>query len=196
MIRFAFFVTLLAFPGLALAQDTAGQHGGMRHVPGMSHEGHGMNVDAFPAGLMEGGQSAFAAIQEIVAQLMADPTTDWSRVDIEALRQHLIDMDNVTLRARVRVEEIQGGARFEATSEDAAVTSSIRVMVPAHAATMDGVEGWTMQAAEIPGGAALVVTGADPDRIRALGFIGVMTVGMHHQAHHLALAAGQNPHAH
>ena len=78
---------------------------------------------------MEGGQSAFAAIQEIVAQLMADPTTDWSRVDIEALRQHLIDMDNVTL------------------------TSSIRAMVPAHAATMDGVEGWTMQAAEIPGGA-------------------------------------------
>lgn len=61
---------------------------------------------------------------------------------------------------------------------------------------MDGVEGWTMQAAEIPGGAALVVTGANPDRIRALGFIGVMTVGMHHQAHHFVLAAGQNPHAH
>ncbi len=53
-----------------------------------------------------------------------------------------------------------------------------------------------MQASEIPGGAALVVTGSDPDRIRALGFIGVMTVGMHHQAHHLALASGQNPHAH
>jgi hypothetical protein len=196
MIRSAIFVTLLAFPGLALAQDAAGQHGGMRHMPGMSHEGHGMNADAFPAGLREGGQSAFAAIQEIVAQLMADPTTDWSRVDIEALRHHLIDMDNVTLRASVRVEEMEGGARFEATSDDAAVTGSIRAMVPAHAATMDGVEGWTMRAAEIPGGAALVVTGADPDRIRALGFIGLMTVGMHHQAHHLAVAAGQNPHAH
>ncbi|QYX58087.1 hypothetical protein K1T73_06885 [Roseovarius sp. SCSIO 43702] len=33
-------------------------------------------------------------------------------------------------------------------------------------------------------------------RFRAVGFIGVMTVGMHHQAHHLALAVGQNPHAH
>ena len=61
---------------------------------------------------------------------------------------------------------------------------------------MEGVEGWTMQAAVIPGGAALVVTGADPERIRALGFIGVMTVCMHHQAHHLALATGQNPHGH
>lgn len=155
-----------------------------------------MNADAFPAGLIEGGQSAFAAIQEIVAQLMADPTTDWSRVDIEALRQHLIDMDNVTLRARVSVEEIEGGARFEAISEDAGVTSSIRAMVTAHVATMDGVEGWTMRAEDIPGGAALTVTGEDPNRIRALGFIGMMTVGMHHQTHHLALATGQNPHAH
>jgi len=199
MIRLMLVVTLLSAPGLALAQGASVQHGGMRHgqhMPGMSHEGHGMNADAVPTGLVEGGQSAFAAIQEIVARLMADPTTDWSRVDIEALRQHLIDMDNVTLRARVRVEEIEGGARFEATSEDAAVTTSIRAMVPAHAATMDGVEGWTMQASEIPGGAALVVTGADPNRIRAVGFIGVMTVGMHHQAHHLALAVGQNPHAH
>jgi hypothetical protein len=196
MIRFAFFLTLLAFPGLALAQDTAGQHGGMRHVPGMSHEGHGMNVDAFPAGLVEGGQSAFAAIQEIVAQLMVDPTTDWSRVDIESLRRHLIDMDNVTMRAQVAAREIDGGARFEATSEDPAVTASIRAMVPAHAETMNGAEGWTMQAEEIPGGAVLTVTGNDLVRIRALGFIGVMTVGMHHQAHHLALATGQNPHAH
>jgi len=199
MIRLMFVVAFLSVPGLALAQSATAQHGGMQHgqhMPGISHEGHGMNADAVPAGLMEGGQSAFAAIQEIVAQLMADPTTDWSRVDIEALRQHLIDMDNVTLRTRVGAEEIEGGARFEATSEDAAVTSSIRSMGPAHAATMNGFEGWTMQAAEVPGGAALVVTGTDPDRIRALGFIGVMTVGMHHQAHHLTLAAGQNPHAH
>ena len=196
MIRFAFLFTLLASPGLTLAQDATGPHGGMQHVPGISHEGDGVSADAGSGEVMEGGQSAFAAIQEIVSQLMADPETDWNRVDMEALRQHLIDMDNVTLRARVHVQEVEGGARFEATSEDAAVTSSIRAMVSAHAATMDGVEGWTMQAAEIPGGAELIVTGADPARIRALGFIGVMTVGMHHQAHHLALAAGQNPHAH
>jgi hypothetical protein len=53
-----------------------------------------------------------------------------------------------------------------------------------------------MQAAEVPGGAALVATGANPERIRALRFIGVMTVGMRHQAHHLALASGLNTHAH
>jgi hypothetical protein len=199
MTRLACLLALLALPGLAQAQETTGQHGAVQHVqhmPGMSHADQGMNGDAFPEGVMEGGQSAFAAIQEIVEQLMADPETDWSRVDIEALRQHLIDMDNVTLRARVSAREIEGGARFEATSDDTAVTTSIRAMVPAHAAAMDGAEGWTMQAEEIPGGAALTVTGNDPVRIMALGFIGVMTVGMHHQAHHFALATGRDPHAH
>jgi hypothetical protein len=196
MIRFSFLFAFLASPGLALAQDAAGEHGGMQHVPGMSHEGHGLSADDGSGQIMEGGQSAFAAIQEIVSQLMADPETDWSRVDIEALRQHLIDMDNVTLRARVLAQEVDGGARFEATSDDPAVTASIRAMVPSHAATMNGAEDWTMRAEEIPGGAALTVIGADPVRIRALGFVGVMTVGMHHQTHHYALATGRDPHEH
>jgi hypothetical protein len=50
---------------------------------------------------MQPGQGAFAAIQEIVEILEADPETDWSKVDIGALRQHLIDMDNVALHAQV-----------------------------------------------------------------------------------------------
>ncbi len=128
MNRYAFLFALLASPGLALAQDATGQHGGMQHVPGMSHEGHWTSAEAANGEFKEGGQSAFAAIQEIVSQLMADPETDWSRVDIEALRQHLVDMDNVTLRARVHVQEVEDGARFEVSSKDAAVTGSIRAM--------------------------------------------------------------------
>lgn len=146
-------------------------------------------------GVAQGGQAAFAAIQEIVGVLMADPRTDWSRVDVEALRRHLIDMDNVTLRAAVESLPVEGGARFDVTASDPAVAASIRGMVTAHVATMDGVQGWTMSAEEIPDGAAMTVTG-DPARIRALGFVGLMTVGMHHQDHHLALAAGADPHRH
>ncbi|KPP85477.1 MAG: Alpha-acetolactate decarboxylase [Rhodobacteraceae bacterium HLUCCO07] len=151
-----------------------------------------------PADPREAGQSAFAAIQEIVAHLMADPDTDWASVDIEALRQHLVDMDNVTLRARVETQPVDGGARFVVTSDDPAVTASIRAMVPAHAATMDGVEGWHLSAEPAEGGAILTATGNDDaePRIRGLGFIGLMTVGMHHQAHHLAIATGQAPHVH
>lgn len=146
--------------------------------------------------LREGGQSAFATIQEITAALMAAPATDWSKVDIEALRAHLIDMNNVTLRADVAAVAIEGGARFIVTSPDPAVTASIRAMVAPHAATMNGVEGWAMLAEEVADGAALTVTGIDTARIRGLSFIGLMTVGMHHQAHHMALASGQNPHDH
>ena len=45
------------------------------------------------------GQDAFGALQEIVSILEADPHTDWSKVNLEALREHLIDMNEVTLRA-------------------------------------------------------------------------------------------------
>ena len=45
------------------------------------------------------GQDPFGAIQEIVRILEADPSTDWSKVNIAALREHLIDMNEVTLRA-------------------------------------------------------------------------------------------------
>jgi len=151
--------------------------------------------DPAPA-LREGGQSAFAALQEITVALMADPATDWSKVDIEALRRHLIDMDNVTLRADVTREKIDEGARFVVTSANPDVTASIRAMVPAHVATMNGVEGWAMQVEEVEGGVIMTVTGPDTARIRGLGFIGLMTVGMHHQAHHMALASGRSPHDH
>ena len=45
------------------------------------------------------GQDAFGAIQEIVRILESDPKTKWSKVNLEALRQHLIDMSEVTLKA-------------------------------------------------------------------------------------------------
>ena len=51
--------------------------------------------------------------------LEADPKTDWSKVDIEALRRHLIDMNNVTLYADVRSEPVEGGMRFTVTGAGA-----------------------------------------------------------------------------
>ncbi|MAZ14861.1 MAG: hypothetical protein CL535_00780 [Ahrensia sp.] len=163
-----------------------GAHSGMDHSAMMQH-------GAPAPAITEGGQAAFAAIQEIVAALFENPGTDWTKVNIEALRQHLIDMDNVTLRAKVAAEDIPGGARFTVTSDDPGVQASIRAMTLAHAATMDGVEGWSLEAAETEDGAMLTATG-DEIRIRALGFIGLMTVGMHHQEHHFALARGEMPH--
>lgn len=142
---------------------------------------------------MEAGQGAFGAIAEIVVLLSMDPTTDWTGVDIEALRRHLIDMDNVTMRSEIAVEPLPGGATFRVSSPDPAMTASIQRMTLAHAAAMDGSGGWKMAARPTPAGADLTATG-DEAKIRALGFIGVMSLGMHHQAHHLAVAKGIDPH--
>jgi hypothetical protein len=142
----------------------------------------------------EPGQGAFAAIEEIVEILSADPKTDWSKVNIDALRQHLVDMNNVTLAANVKNEPIEGGMRFDITSEGP-VRDSIRRMTMAHAAA-NGVDGWKFEAAEIDGGASLTVhaPAKDADKLRGLGFLGVLTLGMHRQMHHLMIARGENPH--
>ncbi len=61
-----------------------------------------------------------------------------------------------------------------------------------------GTNGWSFTAAEVPDGAILTVKAADPAEVQkllALGFIGVLTRGMHHQMHHLMIATGQSPHS-
>jgi hypothetical protein len=177
---------MVAAPAVFAASDTQ-----MDHTANMQMTDDAAQTASMPT---EGGQAAFAAIHEIVVILKADPDTDWSKVDFEKLRQHLIDMDNVTLRARVATEDIDGGAIFTATSDDPRVIRSIRNMVVAHAATMSGVDDTEMTAEKIDNGARLTVTGPNPELIRGLGFIGSMAEGGHHQAHHLALALGGTPH--
>ena len=167
--------------------------------PGFSQSGHNQTMDhsAHTGGAqapLEVGQSAFAAIAEIVTILRADGDTDWTKVDIATLREHLVDMDAVTLRAEVAASSIDGGAQFDVTSSDPQVTGAIRRMTLAHGQVMSGDEGLVMSSSEIPGGASMVVTGPDAALIRGLGFFGVMTLGIHHQAHHIALARGLNPH--
>lgn len=190
--RRALIILATLYP-LAAAAQSAGQSHSMSHHD-MAHHGdasHHLGGDA----PREPGQAAFAAIQEIVAILEKDPATDWSKVDIEALRRHLIDMNNVTLAADVKSEPLADGMRFSVTGEGA-VRDSIRRMVLAHAATMNGAGGWHFSATETRDGADLTVQVPPQDvaKLRGLGFIGVMTRGMHHQQHHLMLARGEHPH--
>lgn len=157
--------------------------------------GHGLHhAGAVPT---EVGQGAFAAIQEIVAIFEADPRTDWSRVDVDALRRHLADMNALILSAVVREKDIPGG--LEVTVDGAGrAGAAARRMVPAHARELEKIEDWRATAELLPdGGVRLKVTGNDETltaRIRGLGFFGLMASGGHHQSHHLAIARGETVH--
>ena len=144
------------------------------------------------------GQDAFGTIQEIVRTLEADPATDWSKVDLEALRRHLIDMNEVTLNAAAVSKVVDNGIEIAVTGTGRTI-GSIQRIVGAHAHEIDGMNGWSARAEIIDKGARLTVTSTDVKEvahIRGLGFIGLLVEGSHHQHHHLAIARGEAIHAH
>jgi hypothetical protein len=142
------------------------------------------------------GQDAFGAIAEIVRLLDADPQTDWSRVDLERLRQHLIDMNEVVLRAEVKTSFIAGGLAMDVTGAGR-TEHAIRAMVIPQAGELDRMPELAAKTEPIPGGVQLTVTARNLGdakgvaRVRGLGFIGLLTLGAHHQPHHLAMARGE-----
>jgi hypothetical protein len=144
----------------------------------------------------EPGQAAFAAVAEIVDGLRADDGTNWEEVDITALRDHLVDMDLVTMRAEVTTDRHDTGATFDVRGTDDSI-AAIQRMTTAHAPKLMAETGWRVSVRKTPNGAEMTVTSTDARdaaQISALGFFGVMTVGAHHQMHHLAIARGANPH--
>lgn len=188
---------LLITPPL-LAQSPPAPHP-QGHQPGheMGHHMHGHHPTTAAAdGPTLPGQDAFGAIAEVVRLLEADPDTDWSRVDLERLRQHLIDMNEVVLRSAVKASPIPGGLAMDITGAPR-TERAIRAMVAPHAVELDGMSEWTARTDRIPGGLRLTVTARAAEdaktvaRIRGLGFVGLLVQGGHHGPHHLAMAKGE-----
>ncbi len=177
------FASILVLPTTLAAQD---------------HDHSRMVADGVP---QRAGQATFAAIAEIVAILLADPTTDWSKVDIESLRQHLLDMDDVTMRSQVRQEDVAGGAIFTVTGAGR-VTDAIRRMARAHSAMVAADPSQQAKVEDVANGVRLTIVARDlrdsalTSRIRGLGFYGILATGAHHGTHHLSLARGTPPASH
>ncbi len=195
MLRMLMITTFLATP---LAAQQAMDHSTMTHdtqtipsnaAPTGSIAGMDMNI------MTEPGQGAFATIEEIVAALVADPTTDWSVVNIDGLREHLLDMDLVFTKAAVTVSKAENGLTFALTGAGRTALA-IQNMVPTHADVMQGVDGWGYSTTLLENGASLTITVPDGDlaKLAGLGIFGVMAQGGHHQAHHWMMASGSNPH--
>ena len=183
-------ISLLAaslFPSIAVAQDNRGD--------ATSHAEH--RRAAPPAlSLSEPGQSAFAALSEVATVLQADPDTDWARVDLGALRDHLMDMDRLVTNAMPSEERLDDGLRVVVTG-DSATMEAVRRMVPAHAAELAKDGRWTVETDVTPDGAVLTVRSESVEtvrRIQALGFYGLMASQDHHREHHLGIALGLASH--
>ena len=214
-------VLVVAATGVAIAQTMPDHHSmGPDHQQMMQSGQHPMGSDQMqemmrqhqgmmPMGAHPGmhaasttptspGQDAFGAIQEIVQILDADPKTDWSKVDLEALRQHLIDMNEVTLKADAAPKQIDGGLEIAVTGSGRTLVA-IQRMIPAWVEMANGHNGWSAKAAALPNGELLTVTATTPkemQHIRGLGFIGLLVSGSWHQPHHLAMAKGEFDHEH
>lgn len=181
-------VAVLVLPGVARGQE---------------HDHAAMADDASSMAARDGapaGQAAFEAIAQVVRRLEADSSTDWSRVDVEALRRHLVDMDRVFMETRVETGEVDGGARFRVTGRGD-VVGSIQRMATAHARALQGGDEYRAVVEPTEDGAIVTVTAAAGSvataaKIRGLGFAGLLTVDDHHAAHHWMLATGARPPGH
>ena len=163
-----------------------GMHSGAGH-----HNMMGMHGDMTGQPVLP-GQDAFGAIQEVVQILQADPATDWSKVNIDALREHLIDMNEVALHAVATERVLDNGIEIAVTGERR-TSDAIKRMVPAHVAELVKL-GWNAKTEDLPNGVKLTVITNDPKeaiKLRALGFMGIMVQGGHHQPHHLMMAKGE-----
>lgn len=186
-------IALIVGAAYAVAQSNHAGHG-----EGMSHSGHGQGQPTKAPTLVEPGQGAFAALSEVVRVLEADPDTEWAKVDMTALRAHLVDMDRLILEAVVEENQLSDGLGAIATG-NAETVATLRRMVPAHAAQLARDGRWNVTVTEMEQGVELRVTSRDPAiiaRIKGLGFFGLMASQDHHREHHLMMARGEDAHAH
>ena len=166
-----------------------GMHGGAGQHNMMGMQGGMTSQPTLP------GQDAFGAIQEVVQILEADPATDWSKVSIDALREHLIDMNEVTLHAVAAERNLDNGIEIAVTGEGRTL-QAIKRMIPAHVSELVKL-GWNAKTDDLPNGVKLTVITNDPKeaiKLHALGFTGIMVQGGHHQPHHLMMARGEHLH--
>ncbi|MGA7251700.1 MAG: hypothetical protein WBX35_10715 [Pseudolabrys sp.] len=178
-----------------MMQGQDGMHGGIGMHGGTGGHGgmHGQQSAATGTPTLP-GQDAFGTIQEIVQILQSDPKTDWSKVNIDALRQHLIDMNEVTLHAAAAQRMIDNGIEITVTGEGRTL-EAIKRMVPAHVNELHEI-GWSAKSEDLPNGVRLTVLASEAQpltKLKALGFMGIMVQGRHHQPHHLMIAMGQFP---
>lgn len=154
---------------------------------------HAMHSSDAP--LTKPGNEIFGTIQEVIQKLEADPNTDWSKVNLEALRQHLLDMKAFTEEvAVVSRENIPMGTKVRIRAQTARAKPALKRLFSMHPAMIKKELGWDMKAEQADSEWIVTCTTDNPsevEKIRGLGYIGLLAEGAHHQLHHWMIASGQ-----
>ena len=183
---------MMLFVPIASAQM---HHANMNHAAMMGHNQSITQVREVM--LTESGTDPFATLQEVIAALEANPNTSWEKVNLEALRLHLIEMQDMTINVEVSQQPINNGFKAVVTPTTSRAAKSLKRVLSGHPVQMKAETGWDMQVENIDNVFTLTITTPIPDevaKIRGLGYIGLMAYGNHHQPHHWAIATGNNPH--
>jgi hypothetical protein len=89
---------------------------------------------------------------------------------------------------------LDNGIEIAVTGEGRTL-AAIKRMVPAHVHELAEI-GWNAKTEDLPNGVKLTVLASDTaplSKLKALGFMGIMVQGAHHQPHHLMMAKGEFP---
>lgn len=162
----------------------------------MHHQHHMMQT--MEGSLKEAGNDIFATIQEVIDQLENDPETDWSKVNIEALRQHLLDMNDMAVNIDViNQKPLVNGLEVTIQATTMRAKQTLLKVFNVHPMHLKRETGWDMQVVQNKEHFIVTTTSKDlkqVNKIIALSYIGLMAYGNHHQPHHWGISTSQNPH--
>ena len=180
-----FFIFCIIFSTQLLAENN---HTQMHHQQMMQSKSN----------LTQAGNDIFATIQEVIVKLDNNPDTDWHKVNIEALRQHLLDMNDMAINVEVVNKKfLKNGLEVVVQALTTRAETTLERVFKAHPYHLGRETGWDMQV--VRKGKQFIVTTItekteDVAKIVALSYIGLMAYGNHHQPHHWAISTKQNPH--
>src|SRR6056297_3896364 len=121
----------LIWIAVCLIVGTAGTAYGQQHM-------HQTNTP-----LTEAGNDIFGTIQEVVQKLEADPETDWSNVNLEALRQHLLDMKAFTEEVEVLTKRpAESGLEIRVKPENPRADQALQRLLKMHPQMLKKEKGW------------------------------------------------------
>ena len=181
------FLVCLAFSSNSVAEDAQ---------QSMHHQHHMMQNNS--SSLTESGNDIFSTIQEVIDKLENNPDTDWSKVNIEALRQHLLDMNDMAMNVEViNQKSLENGLEVTIQSLTPRAEKTLAKVFRVHPIHLKRETSWTMQVVQNKNQFIITTTTEDRNQVKkiiALNYIGLMAYGNHHQPHHWGISTGQSPH--